>query len=307
MPPRDAAVAWLVLRDGGRLAAADEAAFAAWLKADPAHARAYAEARRVWSDMGRIAQPANGRLRPARRFRAWRIGAAFAAAAVMAAIAVAFDLPLRLEADARTGIGEIAAVGLPDGSTATLGTASAIAFDFDAGRRRVRLLRGEAVFHVAGGSAVPFDVEAGDGRTRAEGTIFAVRRGAEEVAVTVLESRVCVTYPSGAASGRRAAAGQRVRYSPAGGLGAAEPVDAAAATAWTRHKLIFADRPLGSVVEELNRYHAGAIRIIDPAIRDRRVSGVFDLSDPLAVVDLLADTLGIHSLRLTRFVVLLYR
>ena len=74
-----------------------------------------------------------------------------------------------------------------------------------------------------------------------------------------------------------------------------------------RGKLIFVDRPLGDVIDELNRYHRGRLQIIDPAIRSHRVSGVFSTGDPLAVVDALEASLGLHSTRLTRYLVLLHR
>lgn len=53
-----------------------------------------------------------------------------------------------VQADYRTAVGEQPMLTLPDQSRVTLNTQSAIAVSFDAAFRRVRLLKGEALFAV---------------------------------------------------------------------------------------------------------------------------------------------------------------
>jgi transmembrane sensor len=186
-----------------------------------------------------------------------------------------------------------------------LNTASAIAVDYSRERRRIRLLRGEAVFTVARDAARPFVVAAASGEAVARGTVFAVRKDDEAATVTVLESHVGVSYPAAGRTAVELSPGEALDYSRRG-LGPVRAVDADAATAWRRGKLIFVDRPLGEVIAELNRYHSGRIQIIDGSIGSHPVSGVFDTGNPLQALEVIEQTLGLHSTRLSSLLILLH-
>jgi transmembrane sensor len=232
--------------------------------------------------------------------------AASIAAVAILGIGYATDLPVKLQADALTRRGEMHSVKLDDGSEIILNSGSAVAFDYSKQERRIRLLRGEAIFKVAKEQPVrPFIVSAGAGEARALGTAFAVREEGGGAVVTVLESRVAVTYPTGALNRVELGSDQAVAFSGRG-MESIQTVDAQDATAWQRGKLVFVDRPLGSVIEELNRYHSGRILITDAAIGDHHVSGVFDTKDPVSVVNALEASLGLKSTRLTSYLILLH-
>ena len=324
----DTAVEWFVRRDGNTLSVEEQAAFEAWLAADPAHTAAYAEVERIWSELDDVpanrarqrrgdgpavarAAPADTRRRPPPPARAWRRLAAGGLAACLCLffLAVGTDLPTRLRADAHTGVGKTKQVTLPDGSTAVLNTASAIAIDYAAKARRVRLLKGEAAFTVAEDANRPFAVETDDGLSTALGTVFLVRRHEDATTVTVIESKVAVAPEERPASALEAvlSANQRVTYAAGLGLGPIETVDPRAATAWQRGKLIFVELALGDVIAELNRYHVGQILIVDEALRDMRVNGVFDTGDTVGTLDALEVSLGLGSTRLTDLLILLHR
>lgn len=314
----DEAAEWYVRQDAGLLDADEEMCFRAWLL-QPANRAAYKEIAGIWDELGRIPRPGLStgsprqsdvgtvlvRRHPARisRLRRW----ALAAAAVVVAVAAgyAIDLPMRLEADAMTATGEARTVTLDDGSSVILNTASAIAVDYSRGRRRIRLLRGEAVFTVAKDTTRPFVVAAASGEAIARGTVFAVRKEDETATVTVLESRVGVSYPAAGRPTVELSPGEAIGYSRRG-LGQPRAVDADAATAWRRGKLIFVDRPLGEVIAELNRYHSGRIQIIDGSISSHPVSGVFDTRNPLQTLEVIEQTLGLHSTRLSSLLILLH-
>jgi len=51
----------------------------------------------------------------------------------------------------------------------------------------------------------------------------------------------------------------------------------------------------------------GRIQITDDTISGHLVSGVFDISDPVGVLDALEMSLGLHSTRLTDYLILLHR
>lgn len=314
----DEAAEWYVRRDAGALEGGEEARFRAWLM-QPANRAAYEEISGTWGDLGRMPRPRlstgsprygdvrtpSGRRDPPRQSRTRRW--ALAAAAVVAAVIVgyAFDLPMRLEADTMTATGETRTVTLDDGSSAVLNTASAIAVDYSRERRRVLLLRGEAIFIVAKDATRPFVVAAASGEAVARGTVFAVRKEDEAATVTVLESRVGVSSLGAGRTAVELSPGQAVGYTRRG-LGDLQTVDADAATAWRRGKLIFVDRPLGEVIAELNRYHSGRIQIIDGAIGSHPVSGVFDTENPLQALDVIEQTLGLRSTRLSSLLILLH-
>lgn len=304
---RQEAAEWYFRRDAGALSAEEDAQFQLWF-AVPAHRRAYEELAATWAALGTI--PRTKTPLPARP-PVWRGRTGLAGAALAAAIVLALIIPqsgwfLLWQADAATAIGETREVTLADGSIVTLNTDSAIAIAYDTSERRIRLLRGEALFTVAKDAGRPFTVETQGGTAQALGTAFTVRDEDDGATVAVVESRVAVRYPANAAGTVTVSPGEAVSYAH-GRLGPVEPVDIDELTAWRRGKLIFVDRPLGEVIDELNRYHRGRLQIIDPAIRSHRVSGVFSTGDPLAVVDALETSIGLHSTRLTRYLVLLHR
>lgn len=305
----DQAAEWFFRQGDCPLAPADQRRFDAWLSASPENRAAYDEVSRTWDELSRIAAPP--RARPAGPVKARRsFAGATASAGIIAALllvaAWGFDLPIRLQADAYTATGEIRSLTLSDGSTIELNSSSAIAVDYTDAARSIRLLKGEAVFSVAPDAARPFTVASGSGDATALGTVYGVREGADASTVTVLESRVSVRSTRDAFSPVTVSAGEQVRYDAAG-IGTVAHVDAAAATAWRRGKLIFTERPLGDVVAELNRYHHGFIRIVGDDLRNQHVNGVFELGDIAAVVDTLETSLGIRSTRLGSSVIVLHR
>lgn len=312
------AAAWFARIDRGGLSDREQQAFDGWLAADPGHQRAFERISRTWDALGDLAgtlettslagKPATDGYWTGRR---WALGAV--AAGLVLALGLGTDLPQRIDtglrADAVTAVGEMRTISLPDGSTAQLNTASAIAFDFAAdgtGPRQVRLLRGEAAFEVVKNPDRPFTVAAGGGVSRVLGTVFTVRASSGGASVTLLEGRVAVSAGDG---GREAVLSphQRVRYDAVQGVGAVEAVDPQSAAAWRRGKLVFHDRALGDVIDELNRYHPGVIRLADEALRAKRVNGVFDTGDPVAVVGALEVALGLRSTRLTDYLILLHQ
>lgn len=311
---RHEAARWITERDAGLLTPDDERALTAWLAADPRHAEAYARLESVWDAVESAPIKPEIRRRSAIllfplpvRARPWLTGAV-AAGVALAIVGTAQDWPTRLRADAMTATGERRLVPLADGSVVQLNTASAIAIDLSSDRRVIRLLKGEAAFAVAADPTRPFTVEAGDGATTALGTRFIVRREGTGGDVTVTEHRVRVTWRADRATPDQTVvvnAGQAAGYD-AGGLVRPHAVDTNAATAWTRGRLAFVDRPLEEVVAELNRYYPGYIRVIGADLAKRRFSGVFPIDDPLGALAAIQRSLQIGSTRITDRLIFLH-
>ncbi|MBS9478961.1 FecR family protein [Ancylobacter radicis] len=313
------AAEWVARLDGSPLTEAETGALRDWLAQDPDHRAAFEEASATWRDLALLRRdpgplrdlvPARRRPVPARR--AAVIGA-LVGLMVLVAVGARYqfgDPWLLATADYRTAPGEVRAVSLPDGSTAELGPASAIAVDYDNGERRVRLLAGEVFFAALprdGRETRPFLVEAAGGTTTALGTQFVVEKDDEGADVLAIEHQIEVTMQQdGERQGVVLSPGQEVRYRRGAGLGHVHARDVAIATAWRRGMLVFNGARLGQVVETLNRYRRGRIVILDEALAERRVSGVFATSDLGDAIETITSELGIGQRSLYPFITVLY-
>ena len=293
----EAAAEWAVRLHAGALSEDAQAQLDQWLAADERHARALRFAEQTWAALGVLAlesKPTPHRQRAAearpvpatRRRRPLRwAGRAAVLSLVLAVGWIGGPTALiQMQADYRTGAGEIRTVQLDDGSSVELDASSAISIDYDTHERRISLLAGTAVFDVAPmGEAEtrPFVVQSAGGRTRALGTQFVVGRESRDQAwVGVLQHSVAVSLqapPAQGAARHTLEESQSARYSAKNGVQALPGFDLNAATGWRRGVLVFDRQPLGQVIEQLNRYRPGQIVLANPALASRQVSGVFRL------------------------------
>lgn len=304
-PVTDEAAAWLLrLRNAPRDRRL-EAEFDAWLSRDESHAEAWKTAQQVWSLTGLVGpasrRPAAHRAsrsqdrplgmpRPVERnrrlARGWGIGLA-AAASICVAVALFPSLRLQMQADYASAAGETRTVELADGSRVQLDSGSAIAVDYTSGRRIVTLLAGQAFFSVRHDRQRPFSVKAEDVAVTVTGTEFDVRLAPADVSVAVAEGEVHVTYPQGTDARQARAdetvlvAGQSLRVHRQAGAAVLVPVSLQAVAPWRRGRLLIESATIGELVDELRRYRSGMIVIADETLAGQRVTGVFDLTDPI--------------------------
>lgn len=307
------ATVWFMRQAADDFSRAERCRLDAWCARSPAHARAYAQVQALWErpELHRaaslsVADETIERLRrQARGLRSW---AGMAAAAVLLFVGMALwgeSLLLWLQSDYSTGVGEQQVVTLPDQSTVTLNTGSAIAVRYEPDRRRVELLRGEVSVAVQPNPDRPFLVESRGVTAKAVGTQFLVRDRKTDVQVTVLSGSVMVADGHRrSAEGVQLAAGEQVSVGPQG-ASAIDRVDTVAASAWMQGRLVFVRTPLAEVVEDLARYHRGYIAIWNPALQSLPITGIYHLSDPSRIFTTLAETLPIHMVRLTDHVIVI--
>lgn len=307
------ATVWFMRQAADDFSLAERGRLDAWCARSPAHARAYAQVQALWErpELQRaaslsVADETIKRLRRQAR-GSWRWGGT-AAAAVVLVVGMALwgeSVLVWLQSDYSTGIGEQQVITLPDQSTVTLNTGSAIAVRYEPDRRRVELLRGEVSVAVQPNPDRPFLVESRGVTAKAVGTQFLVRDRKTDVQVTVLSGSVMVTdghrRPAG---GLQLAAGEQVSVGPQG-AGTVDRVDTAAAAAWMHGRLVFVRTPLSEVVEDLARYHRGYIVVWNPALQSLPITGIYHLSDPSRIFTTLAETLPIHMVRLTDHVIVI--
>lgn len=259
---------------------------------------------------GRVAAPATEFLEGRGHGRKWQLSLGAVAAGIAALLVSLWLLMPAASQRYSTGPGEQRSILLADGSRVTLNSASSVDVRLGKHRRIVRLLRGEALFQVSHDPARPFDVYADGAVVRAVGTEFNIDIRSSYAAVTVLQGRVAVmsgaqaglAVPMGgsASQGFPAPGGalllgvaERVIITPAGMGNPQRVEDLPAITAWTRGQLVFDNRALGEVVDELNRSSAQRIVIRSDRLRSRKVTGVIQLDDPQSLLSFLSDVPGV--------------
>jgi transmembrane sensor len=277
-------------------------AFAAWLGQGHAQDQAWQE---VQAMLGGLREPAR-QIRRAEQ-AAWRKPARRWACA--AAVLLALGLSVqhtpwldRLRADYATGTGESRTVELADGSQLQLNTDSAIQVRMSDGERQIRLLRGEGFFSVTKDPARPFVVQSGDGWVKVVGTQFSVARRDAQTRVQVAQGKVQVSAGSGTPVYLEP--GRAVEYQGQQ-LAQVHGFDAASGFAWRQRQLVFRQQPLSEVVDELNRYWPGQTLVLGDALRNRVVSGVFEIDKPEAVIKALEYTLNLRAEHYTPYLLVL--
>lgn len=303
---------WLARMARPRVGARDQAAFLAWLEADPDHLRQYEQAkadqaaleglRGVFAmDIARLSR----RERPVRSPRRLVLAGGLAATAAAVALAVVMPPALRAAPEGRlyeSASGRIVDVTLEDGSRVTLDAGSAVRVAFAQDVRRVTLERGAAYFDVAHDAAHPFQVSVGDRQVIVTGTRFVTALTGDGAQVSLLQGRVAVgrrdASEGGALDGAVALSpGERVAFRPGrSGIEKAR-VDVEASTAWRRRRLVFQDAPLADVVAAASRYSDAPLVVADPGLSHVKVTAVLPLEGKGSLADRMAALLPVRTER----------
>jgi transmembrane sensor len=248
---------------------------------------------------------------PARRHRApiWA-WSAVAAAIVLAAIGLSLVRRSNPASSAQavpaiqlfaTKPGERRVVHLDDSSTITLAPATTLRVAGDRRRREIDL-DGMADFQVRHDSAHTFVVKTRDASTTDIGTRFVIRAYAADssVRVAVTDGSVLVRSRQDSASSVTLTAGEVavVRGSAARKLTASF---APLYSTWIDGGLSFDNATLGAVAADLERWFDVEIRM-PRAVRQRRLSAVYNDPTLNAVLDALSATLGVTYTRDGRIV-----
>lgn len=208
------------------------------------------------------------------------IAASIAAVGATAAWRYVSDVDLH-----HTRLGERRTITLSDGSRIHLNTASAVEVAMRKHSRRIRLVKGEALFEVAHDADRPFLVDAGAARLRAIGTAFNVRIRDTVVELTVTEGVVAVAENEHAVDVHRAsvskiaAGGGAVIGSGAMAPTALDPAILRQRTAWQDGVIELDGETLAQAVAEFNRYRGPPIIIGDPRLANLRVGGRFEVDE----------------------------
>lgn len=280
----------------------DDLSFAAWIGQSRQHQAAWTKACHTWEVMGETAaidmpawqsprRRAAARPRTLARRGAIGIGLAALAACVVALVAGPTMLT-RYQADYATQTAETRRITLADGSTVDLSAASAIAVDFSGNRRSVRLLSGEAFFDVKPDSTRPFTVDAGgELDITVVGTAFDVDITPQFATVQLAHGAVDLSA-SGSSATMTLRPGDSASLDRDSGRLSRSSTDVEAMATWRDGKLFVQDVPIATVVAALQRYHSAWITVASGELGARRVTGLYDLSDPDRALDALVSPYG---------------
>lgn len=306
----DAAIDWYVRLASGLQTDADQAAFARWHAADATHAEAWRRMQALGGTLARGAERVPSAVvhrvldasatSQARR----RLMKALAFGGVSGGSLWLLREPLALGrqwdatiADAATAVGERRMLRLPDGSRLRMNAATAVDIAFDAGRRHLRLRRGELEVAAIVDPSRPLQLDTDDGRLVTSGARFCVRCDAGRGTWLGVSEGSVEARPHAAAAATRVAAGQQLRFDRR--AAAAVQVLDDNAIAWTQG-LISANRmPLGEFVAELDRFHHGRLRC-DPAVAGLRLTAVHRLDGPQSLAPILASLPRALPVRISR-------
>ena len=196
-----------------------------------------------------------------------------------------------------TKVGEIRVVPLSDGSMVTLNTNTRLSVRFTEKTRNINLLQGEALFDVAKDKQRPFTVFSGDTQIMAVGTSFVVCALPERPIQVLVKEGVVEVKRDGVlhAVTQRAAANTRTVVPPKAPIVTRElpPEKLARNLAWEVGLIDFDNEPLGKAAEEYARYSNIRI-VVDPAIANRAVTGIYASNNPVGFARATAKALKLH-------------
>lgn len=206
-----------------------------------------------------------------------------------------------------TDIGEQKTITLADNSTVLLNTNSQFSIAYTPEYRDIYLIQGEAHFEVESDKQRPFRVFAGKSKVRAVGTAFSVHLKKTTVDITVTHGSVAIDSihealiksPSVGSSNNTdsqsiVTAGHTAQFDQlAGSIITKESSDPLNPPAWHDGKLKFSGESLNQVVEEISRYSALSIVILDPELGKLRIGGLFDMGETDKMFEALEKGFGI--------------
>lgn len=254
------------------------------------------EQQELWNT---IAASTTLRTIPVKKFGTWF---PYAAAAILVGVLFAAGLLYSSfqQVTIQTPYGQMQTMTLPDGSRVTLNANSRIKYDrsWDDDEIREVWIDGEAflkVNHLHQDGPVKdhqrFVVHTGALNVEVLGTSFNVndRRGRTEVAL--LEGKISLDLRNSAEGTLILAPGDIVEY--AGGKLNKKPANVIEYTSWKDGKLYFRDVPVSKIFDYFEDIYGYKVRVDDPTILTRRLSGTISSSNEEVFLETVARTLNL--------------
>jgi transmembrane sensor len=267
-----------------------------WRQRGPAYERVWQEARSLHTLAGKAVVARRSRNMPARRLMSRRNfllgGGSICAAAALGAIYLPTAI-VKARADFLTTTAELKQVVLPDGSNAMLGPDSAISINFSPQRRDVELLAGMVFFDVVKNIERPFQVERNGLTATALGTAFDMRDDAGVVSVSVVGGSVEIDMPaSPTMDAIHLLEGEWLRFESDSRKLERGQNSIGKIAAWRKEMIVADGERISSVIAQIGRWYEGKILITSSLLGERRISGLFDLRQPLLALEAVVQPYG---------------
>lgn len=299
---RGEAARWVVRLSDPTCTETERQEFEAWSEQSLSHVVAYERELAAWNRLDGL-RGAPGRLRddlPGMKMALDKRRLGQIAATLVATLGLLASAFLIVSAPAAyaTGVGERRMVVLRDGSQIELNTDTKVEVRMRIGQRRVKLIRGEAVFRVVTAER-PMIVVADTARIVTE---------AGEVAIRMDDAATRVWVSAGAAEvgdSKREDATQVLTPGLEAVYGASRSPDVHAVTtnevdralAWRRGAIVLDGQPLVDAVAEFNRYNDKKLVISDARLGSIRLGGYFRTNDVSGFVTALTGAFPVSATR----------
>lgn len=291
----DAQAASWFTRNRNDRSRATRKAFGQWLE-HPGNAQAYHQFEQLWDDLAALKELNKPVVLRPRKTTCWRPAMAAAAALVCALLVSNLGTahtPVQQQIASQDG--QPRNVTLPDGSHLSLNANTRLRIEFDGERRMVHLEQGQVYLDVAPDKERPLYVDAGTARVRVVGTAFDLRRGQQELVLSVDHGLVAFETPGERREALLLGARERAVYNLARGDLTRQPLGEGEVADWRTGHVSFRNRELASLVDELSLYRPAAVLLADPSLARYRVSGNLDVNDPDALLNALPALLPVKT------------
>ncbi|MBS0418588.1 MAG: FecR domain-containing protein [Proteobacteria bacterium] len=321
---------WIIRSEGGDFTEIQRAEMQRWLK-EPRNRTTFLRLNEAWRRASRMrdARPLEGNVDPdllKNTDLSWRLPndtnksgwpLRVAAAAALCLIIYLAGLTAWLASSPpdwikyATSIGGFANIALADGSAIQLNTDSELRARLTAHSREIQLVRGEALFKVAGDRHRPFTIEAANvavrvkqpGETTAALVVRVRAPSAIDVSVTrgsvvlePVERLFDIAFRRSAVETSTIVEGDLATVRPEGvHLMRVGLEELNRKLSWTAGLLSFQGETLAEVTDEFNRYNRKHLIVTDPAIAGRRIGGAFQATDPDSFVSALRKGFGVRA------------
>ncbi|MBK3402701.1 FecR domain-containing protein [Methylorubrum populi] len=176
---------------------------------------------------------------------------------------------------------------LSDGSKVVLAPRSSINVSLQPNERRIEFVAGRMMLDVSERDPRPFVVDLGSIRLDASPGTFVLDRRDARLTVSGLKGSGIL---QGGGRQLNFRMNERLSYDGAGFV--RSKIDSDAEASWTTGFAVFDDESVANIVELIRPYYAGFIRL-SPEVTERRVTGVFNLFEPIVALDTLARSIGL--------------
>lgn len=297
---------WVARMWSDRWSEAEQQACDSWRAADPTHELAWRRMLDVTGELFAVPRDITHRAlveQPRRRAALRSMGLLLAMGGLTTLWRHTDDANDRQQLSMHTGTAEVRHEVLHDGTRIALAADSAVDVLMSANRRLLILRHGQVYIETAKEARAlprPFEVLCDYGTVRPLGTRFDVSQHAGQAQANVYQGAVIITPLLAPEQAMTLQAGQGASFSTSTILlrervGSANPD-------WIDGRLVAQDMRLADLLAELSRYRRGVLHC-DEAIRDVRVTGVFQLHDSDRALTNLAEAMQLKLSYYTRYLV----